>query len=615
MGLRPVAARWFEALAARDDLSRLAEALAQSGVVQIEAAEDLEALDTSAELAAELEEFDRLARRYQSHWPPGAAGARGTPQALIRDALARLRAWRSDADPVIERIERIQDETSDLELVLELLLESGDDFPELGRLRRAGPTLAAQLFILPRERAVGVELPAAHLARRVETAERVFLLLVGSATLRERVRHELAARKARVIELPEWLDGTPAQARRALQERIAALGEAHQLAQRELEKLHLVHGIATALGDVVRLRWFVSSVPKLPETRHFAVVTGWTSDRTGATLRTALAESGVHALLHFPPAPEHREAPVVLENPKWVRPFETFAGLLGTPGRHESDPSALLAVIAPVLFGFMFADVGQGLVLVAVGLLAKKRVPLLRLLIPGGAAAAVFGLLFGSVFAREDLIPALIGHPLALPLEVLVASLAIGAVTLLAGLALSGVQAAWSGALGRWLSSEGPLVLIYLGLLGMVLDSASGVAVATGVVWLVLAAASGARRRRATAVASALGHLVERTLQLLVNTVSFARVGAFALAHAGLCTAIASLALAARGPIASLAVLVLGNAFTILLEGLVVSIQTTRLVLFEFFVRFLRGEGRAFRPLSPPLALGPPTMSQGVRVP
>ena len=47
-------------------------------------------------------------------------------------------------------------------------------------------------------------------------------------------------------------------------------------------------------------------------------------------------------------------------------------------------------------------------------------------------------------------------------------------------------------------------------------------------------------------------------------------------------------------------VLVIGNIVIIALEGLVVSIQTTRLVLFEFFTRFLRVSGRRFRPLPAP---------------
>jgi V/A-type H+/Na+-transporting ATPase subunit I len=99
---------------------------------------------------------------------------------------------------------------------------------------------------------------------------------------------------------------------------------------------------------------------------------------------------------------------------------------------------------------------------------------------------------------------------------------------------------------------------------------------------------------------AAAGAFVERMLQLGVNTVSFVRVGAFALAHAGLCSAVVGMAEAA-GP-GYWPVLMLGNAAIIALEGLVVSIQTTRLVLFEFFIRFLTARGRAFEPLTPPPA-------------
>jgi V/A-type H+-transporting ATPase subunit I len=106
--------------------------------------------------------------------------------------------------------------------------------------------------------------------------------------------------------------------------------------------------------------------------------------------------------------------------------------------------------------------------------------------------------------------------------------------------------------------------------------------------------------RRAMAALGAIGELVEKTLQILINTLSFARVGAFALAHAGLSSAIVALMDAAPGTAAKALVLVLGNAVVIVLEAMVVSIQTTRLVLFEFFTRFMQGTGRAFRPLPAP---------------
>jgi V/A-type H+-transporting ATPase subunit I len=111
------------------------------------------------------------------------------------------------------------------------------------------------------------------------------------------------------------------------------------------------------------------------------------------------------------------------------------------------------------------------------------------------------------------------------------------------------------------------------------------------------ALAQGPAGQRLAALGQAAGELVETTLQLAVNTVSFVRVGAFALAHCGLSVAIVGLADAAQSRFSQMLILVLGNAFVLALEALVVGIQTTRLVLFEFFIRFLRGTGRAFRPL------------------
>ena len=113
-----------------------------------------------------------------------------------------------------------------------------------------------------------------------------------------------------------------------------------------------------------------------------------------------------------------------------------------------------------------------------------------------------------------------------------------------------------------------------------------------------------ASRDRLGAVGRAAGEVAERMLQLGVNTVSFVRVGAFALAHCGLCTAVVGMAEAA-GP-GYWPVLIIGNAAIVTLEGLVVSIQTTRLILFEFFIRFLTARGRPFEPLPSPAASSSP---------
>jgi V/A-type H+-transporting ATPase subunit I len=149
-------------------------------------------------------------------------------------------------------------------------------------------------------------------------------------------------------------------------------------------------------------------------------------------------------------------------------------------------------------------------------------------------------------------------------------------------------------------------LLVYWGLLLMVLDPRFGWMALAGT---LLCAANQVRIRRPLEdLAAGLGNLAQSTFELLLNTLSFARVGAFALAHAALETAVVTLSGSTR--ILGLAILiaVIGNLVVIVLEGLVVSIQTTRLVLFEFFARFFEGEGRQFRPTAAPR---PGTMNSG----
>jgi V/A-type H+-transporting ATPase subunit I len=226
--------------------------------------------------------------------------------------------------------------------------------------------------------------------------------------------------------------------------------------------------------------------------------------------------------------------------------------------------------------------------------------PVLRLLIPAGFVAAVFGLLFGSVFSLEHLIRPLWLNPLERPLVVLGVPLVGGVIFLSLGFALSAIEAWWRGELGDWLATDGGFVLVYFGLLGLFLSPASAFLALAGACLVAIGRARQAGH--AIGALKGLGELLERSMQILINTLSFARVGAFALAHAGLSSAVVALAHAAGGTLGFLVVLAIGNVVILALEGLVVSIQTTRLVLFEFFARFFQAEGREFRPLRPPPA-------------
>jgi V/A-type H+/Na+-transporting ATPase subunit I len=169
---------------------------------------------------------------------------------------------------------------------------------------------------------------------------------------------------------------------------------------------------------------------------------------------------------------------------------------------------------------------------------------------------------------------------------------------------LNAVQAAWRGDLHRWVQVEAAVLVLYLALIAALFLPAAGYVAAGAVIWFLLGSLglqyrSGGGRFWPILLAAA-GNLIESVLQLLLNTVSFVRVGAFALAHAGLSLTFAIMAAAVDSHVFGVMILLLGNLIVIMLEGLVVSIQSTRLILFEFFIRFMRGTGRTFRPLAAP---------------
>jgi V/A-type H+/Na+-transporting ATPase subunit I len=194
-------------------------------------------------------------------------------------------------------------------------------------------------------------------------------------------------------------------------------------------------------------------------------------------------------------------------------------------------------------------------------------------------------------------------HPVENPLPVLAVPLVAGVLIILLGQVLNAIESNWRGQWLRWLHVDAPVVALYLGIISAFLleGSVSVLVIVSALTWYVagnLLLAGGNLR----ALLSAIALLVETMMQLVMNTVSFVRVGAFALAHAGLSLAFNVMADGTGSVVATLLILLLGNIIVIVLEGLVVSIQTTRLILFEFFIRFLQADGRVFKPLSAPQA-------------
>lgn len=604
--IRPTPARWFEVLAARTDASLLLEALAATGAVELQARAADPLPDEWTQLGPGLAEFAALNARYAHDWPQQSVAPSHCPeppaQTLTR-GLQALREWSGRCESSIRRLQDLQRQRAEVERWLGALRSWGPTTQLIpADLATTGGVIGIALVSRRQSVASAASTPALERLLDLAGTEELLIWLAPRAVIAESMAASASAREW-VLPAPAWLPTSWD----ALDDAAAAQLQAIASDEQHLREAIAAHStelaIAQVLADLDRMRWLVQHVRGLQANGVLVSVHGWTSARDGKVLSAALSASGGRALLHFPPHPEGADPPLLLRNPAWIRPFELFSRAFGVPGRDEADPTAVVAVAAPLLFGYMFGDIGQGAVIACVGYWLRKRTPLGRLLLAGGLASMLFGWVFGSIFAVEGWVDPLWLHPLSHPLAVLKLPLIAGAGLMLCGLALNLLSAWWRRQWREWCLRDAAVLLCYLGLLGLTIRAEAQYLLLAGLG--IALAAPLLLERSALAMAASIGGLIEHTLQLLINTLSFARVGAFALAHAGLSSAVVLLADSADHGLLQALVLLLGNLLILTLEALVVSIQTTRLLLFEFFTRFLTASGRVFKPLPLPPSATP----------
>jgi V/A-type H+-transporting ATPase subunit I len=340
----------------------------------------------------------------------------------------------------------------------------------------------------------------------------------------------------------------------------------------------------------------------------------------------------------------HSNVPVALTNNKWLKPIQELVTTFGRPSYGELDPTLLIAFTFPILYGAMFGDVGQGLILMLVGILAHNKIfmkglqSLGLLLVYAGFFATIFWFLYGSFFGFEGHLiddylhfhfAAMWMSPLENILTILGLAIDAGIVILLFGYLLALFNNIRSRDWAHfWFGHTGVVALCFyisfLALLGGFLGStaiAPKVAVAIdhlplpfpllAEVFGVLLMFSGFFRNMveghtliegkgfggfAMFLVQSFMDLFEGVISMLSNTLSFVRVGAFAVAHGGLSLAIFKLA--GNKPTPGFWItIIIGNIFIIGFEGLIVYIQTMRLHYYEILGKFFHGGGMVFEPL------------------
>jgi V/A-type H+-transporting ATPase subunit I len=597
MALRPAQAKWFETYVPHEQTVHALQVLAGTGVVQLETEPHTGEIPDLARLRFFLDRFSALARSHEADLPAGCnqpSAIVGNATRIANQALHRLRAWSTQVQRVQAQLDELRAERDQLLLLaecLEAMRPSGIDGEAVLHETRF---LCKCLFVCQRGQTLAPEFTGVvqHVAHSLSHS---FYFFVGSPEQRDLVRRLVVEAQCEQIGIPAWLNDESTDPKYLLLAQLRLKSHTIDELDSQLRALRKSPEMAEARANAETLRWYIEHAAHTLAERRLCHIAGWTTSADPKLLQKALHQAGIEAMLRFPAAPKSRAAPVALLNAWWTRPFQPLLQMWGTPGGAEVDPSGLLAVVVPLLFGYMFPDVGHGLMLLLFAAVFSRRWPQIRFLLPCGASAMFFGLVFGDLFGYEDVIPALWLKPLDAPLAVLAVPLVFGALLMLAGQAFSGVASAWHGELRRWLWQDGAVLLLYAATLASLFWPPA--------MWLVGAAlllyffGSLMLERTARALPSAFGSLLLSAFELALNTLSFARVGAFALGHAALSQAILTLAATVEQPLVVALVLLLGNLFSLVLEGLVVYVQTTRLVLFEFFTRFLHEEGKLFRPL------------------
>ncbi len=437
------------------------------------------------------------------------------------------------------------------------------------------------------------------------------------------------------IWVPEFIHGTPVEAIELLtariqemDEQIKSLGDFSDIATKEdLEKL-------TFMGEWAKYR------AELFDMRKFAVVldnsfmiSGFVPDKDFNRLKEKLEalkkyKISVDKRTDEPPT----TPPVKLKNNWYSRPFEMFVNMYGLPSYGDIDPTVFVSLTYSLLFGIMFGDVGQGVLLGIIGyfIMYKKLKMQLGVIITRCSVFSVFfGFIYGSVFGFEEALDPLY-HALGMsgkPLHVmsneatnliLIASIAFGICIIAIALIMGIVSKVKRKQVADAIFSVNGLagLVFYISVILLVVKMAFGLNIPfvasvpfdilfLGVPFIFMyfsepfihiAQKKKIHEKPSEILVNGFFEIFDAALSFASNTMSFLRVGGFVLAHAGMMSVVFTLANMSSG-FAYVLIIIIGNIFVMGIEALFVGIQVLRLEFYEAFSRFLDADGKPFTPL------------------
>ncbi|MCK5759298.1 MAG: V-type ATP synthase subunit I, partial [Clostridiales bacterium] len=373
---------------------------------------------------------------------------------------------------------------------------------------------------------------------------------------------------------------------------------------------------------------YIYHLHKTMEIKKFAAHTeesfylsGWIPKGSMNVLEGQYRRKGISFYFEDADQMETLKSPTALKNPKIIKPFEFIVKTYGTPSHNEIDPTLFVAITYVLMFGLMFGDVGHGLVLLIAGtaIYFKKHIDLAGIGIMCGISSIIFGFVYGSIFGNEEIIRPLYANPMHNIMTMLIASIVFGVIVIMIAMIINIINAVKSGKFKEVLFERNGIagMIFYIGIIIFAMVTLLTGKTITSFIFIVcffilpmimmflkeplhnLMRGKKAlpEKDKGSFFVEAFFEVFEAVLSFLTNTLSFMRIGAFALSHAGLSLAVWSVYNMVEGKIGGIVTLVLGNILILVLEGLVVGIQGMRLEYYELFSRFFKGEGREFKPL------------------
>ena len=504
----------------------------------------------------------------------------------------------------------------------------------------------------------------------LNTKEESALMIIADVANLEKILKVMRSFNANPFSIPENVEQVPTKAYATAELKIKEFEEKHKKVTKEIAKM-----IAKIRQDILTLHERASVAKDVLEllrkpggTKNFAVVQGYIPKKMEKKFKETTGKW--MSVVEDVSDPElSKKRPTLFDNKIFVRTFEVITQSQGIPKKGEADPTPMIALMWPIFYGLMFADVGHGLLLMGLGLIFKLKGQgnLSRwgmLIAISGAAAAIAGVGTGEAFGFHinyfdpwkglleeggalHSVSWLVGVISVAELNfeqvimILKVSLFLGIihivwafilhirklaqdghkttmfteaipnVTLYGGIVVIMMCAIGSGydvmnMYSKIHTEPVPWVTVFLGDWAQVwiITRIAGIIVIASIVVMMIGGLKHIKAHPEEGGSPAnvfMEVLLGKSVECLAHTISYARLGIMLLVHAALLLTVNN-SYASLGGMESpgaLALLIGGNIGIMMIEGLIVYIQSLRLHLYEFFTKWYDGGAQPFKQVVP----------------